>query len=240
MKLAALGSVIEVDLSGTGLDHDAVRTAWSRCLVPDDTPCDHDVLMPSTSSMSSLTQEITRAFITTQIGHLLMFHAGAVCNPDTGASLVYIAPGGTGKTTLTRLLGTRYGYLTDETVAVEPGTWRILPYPKPLSFRVPGKAGKDEISPDELGLVRAHPEPHVAAILLLDRSEQVVNASVTPQSLMDAVTFICGQSSSLSALGHPLHTLADLYHDLQSISKVTYTEAADLMPMVNQWIGSRP
>lgn len=226
MKLAALGSVLEVDLSSTGLDHDAVRTAWSRCLVPDDTPCDHDVLTPSTSSMSSLTQEITRAFITTQIGHLLMFHAGAVCNPDTGASLVYIAPGGTGKTTLTKLLGTRYGYLTDETVAVEPGTWRILPYPKPLSFRVPGKAGKDEISPDELGLVRAHPDPHVAAILLLERSGEHARPSLTVEPLLDAMTTMCEQSSSIHAVHEPLHRIRELMEAVDGVRVARYAEAA--------------
>lgn len=47
-----------------------------------------------------------------------MLHAGAVCHPDTSSSIAYAAPGGTGKTTLTRVLGRRYGYLTDETVGI--------------------------------------------------------------------------------------------------------------------------
>lgn len=53
-----------------------------------------------------------------------------------GASLVYVAPGSTGKTTLSQLLGQRFGYLTDETVGIaDDGT--IFPYPKPLSVRRP-------------------------------------------------------------------------------------------------------
>lgn len=65
------------------------------------------------------TQDITRALIAAQIGTLLMLHAGAVSDPVTGRSLVYVAAGGTGKTTLTRRLGQRFGYLTDETVGID-------------------------------------------------------------------------------------------------------------------------
>ena len=34
-----------------------------------------------------------------------MFHAGGLANLDTGATIAFVAPGGTGKTTLVRTLG---------------------------------------------------------------------------------------------------------------------------------------
>ncbi|HMD11502.1 MAG TPA: hypothetical protein VKG90_04135, partial [Marmoricola sp.] len=64
------------------------------------------------------TQRVTYQAIHANIGSLLMFHAAAVCHPQTGAALVAIAPGGTGKTTVCRTLGRGRGYLSDETVGV--------------------------------------------------------------------------------------------------------------------------
>jgi len=48
-----------------------------------------------------------------------MLHAGGLCNPETGASVVYVAPSRTGKTTLTLSLSGRFGYLSDETIALD-------------------------------------------------------------------------------------------------------------------------
>ena len=81
--------------------------------------------------MQRLTQEITRRSIAAQASNLVMLHGAAVTNLETGASLVFVAPGRTGKTTLARRLGSRWGYVTDETVGIrEDGT--IAPYEKPL------------------------------------------------------------------------------------------------------------
>ncbi|GAA4403401.1 hypothetical protein GCM10023153_33390 [Ornithinibacter aureus] len=58
-----------------------------------------------------------------------------------GASLVYVAPGGTGKTTLSRLLGRRFGDLTDETVGVDEAGMVVL-----VRDTVGGSADMEELS----------------------------------------------------------------------------------------------
>ncbi len=62
--------------------------------------------------LRQLTQEVTTAAIRAHAGSLLMFHATALSNQDTGASIAFVAPGGTGKTTLVRTLGHGRGYVT--------------------------------------------------------------------------------------------------------------------------------
>ena len=105
----------------------------------------HVPLTTLASALSGITQQVTRAAIEARAGQLLMFHAGALCDLDTGATIAFVAPGGTGKTTLVRTLGPGRGYVTDETVGVRARRG-IEPYCKPLSVRraEPG-APKDEI-----------------------------------------------------------------------------------------------
>ena len=191
LRLAALGTHLEVKCTGESADLlvSAMRTAWSRCLM-------------------LTTQEITRALIGTQAGRLLMLHAGAVSHPETGASLVYVAPGGTGKTTLSQRLGRHLAYLTDETVGITDAGG-ILPYPKPLSVRrVEGTGLKDEVSPDRLDLVPAPMAPQVSRVVVLVRDVE--------------------EPSSLSSLARPLHRLAALLDAAGPVLRVRYGEASDV------------
>ncbi len=149
------------------------------------------------------TQSVTRALITAQVGRLLMLHAGAVSHPTTGATLVYVAPGGTGKTTLSRLLGQRFGYVTDETVGIDEGL-NILPYPKPLSIRPPEGGTKDEVSPDRLGLSAVAAAPHATRLVLLGRHTSHGSApEIEELTLMDALFALVEQTSSLTAARAP-------------------------------------
>jgi hypothetical protein len=174
------------------------------------------------------TQRVTRALIAAQAGRLLMVHAGAVSHPVTGASLVYVAPGGTGKTTLSRRLGQSFGYLTDETVGMD-ADGRILPYPKPLSVRRESQPGvKDELSPDALGLLAAPPTPVASRVVLLARDADATTAEVEEVPFMDAVFALTEQSSSLSALPRPLHRMAELVDRAGPVLRLRYAEAADL------------
>ncbi|WCC80958.1 hypothetical protein O6R08_00695 [Cutibacterium equinum] len=236
MDLAALGTTVQVDVSETGLDEQVLRHAWARCLSdPDPQPT---VLTPGPMTASSLTQEITRKLISRQIGSLLMFHAGAVCHPVTGDSVVFIAPGRTGKTTLATHLGRRYGYITDETVAIEPGTWRIFPYPKPLSTRRPDLVGeKAELSPDDLGLQPCHPEPHVSHLVLLARDDSH-ETLITPERRLDAMVTMAEQSSSVHKLPKPLHTLADLIDHVGQVWTARYAECQTLEPFIDDALGA--
>ncbi len=89
-------------------------------------------LAPHTS-LEVATQDITKAFIGQHHGKLLMLHAGAVTD-EAGRTLAYVAPSGTGKSTLTRLLAREFGCVTDETVGIRVDTLEVLPYPKPVTF----------------------------------------------------------------------------------------------------------
>lgn len=236
MDLAALGTTVQVDVSGTGLDEEELRHAWARCLADPDP--DALSLTPGPMTASSLTQEITRKLISRQIGHLLMFHAGAVCHPATGDSVVFIAPGGTGKTTLATYLGRRYGYISDETVAIEPDTWRIFPYPKPLSTRRPDLLGeKSELSPDDLGLQPCHPHPHVSHLVLLARDDSH-DTLITPERRLDAMVTMAEQSSSIHKLPKPLHLLADLIDHTGQVWRAQYAECETLEPFIKDALGA--
>lgn len=177
------------------------------------------------------TQAITRALIGSQAGRLLMLHAGAVAHPETGRTVVFVAPGGTGKTTLVRTLADRYGYLSDETVAID-ADYRVLPYPKPLSVRRAG-APKQELSPDDLGLVAAPAEPAVVRLCLLDRDDAHPVPEVTPLDLLDAITELTPQTSSLYALPDGLRALARLIEATGPVLRLRYTEADDLLPLID-------
>lgn len=236
LRIGALGAHLEVRCDGDSADtlERALRTAWSRCLSDggaSGTPhVDAHLDDPSALAQRLMvtTQQITRALIGAQAGRLLMLHAGAVSHPETGASLVYVAPGGTGKTTLSRLLGRRFGYLTDETVGIAEGG-AILPYAKPLSVRRPeGSTLKDELSPDDLGLRPAPPAPHVARIVVLDRDLEQGSVDIEELTVMDALFAVVKETSSLSRLDRPLHRLAELLETAGPVLRVRYAEASDI------------
>lgn len=261
LAVTALDVRVELLLQGSraGELDTLLRRAWSRCLdLPhrrqgdpitltlDDVPVDSSLVRGSGTLADDdadrllvfATQSITGAAITAQAGHLLMFHAGAVSHPSTGAGLVFVAPGGTGKTTLSRTLGQRYGYLSDETVGVDRAG-RILPYPKPLSIRAkPAAPHKHEFSPDELGLGTAHPKPQVARIILLERSDHHVDEpEITELPLLDAIAALAPETSSLSALDRGLAFCADLIERTGPVLRVRYAEAETIIPLAAELIG---
>lgn len=248
LRLAALGSEVEVRCAGESADLLAMRmrAAWSRCLAPGDAESTHPVEVlearlddPSgvAQRLMLTTQEITRAVIAAQAGRLLMLHAGAVSHPGTGASVVYVAAGGTGKTTLSRRLGRTLGYLTDETVGIDDGG-AIKPYPKPLSVRRPSGLGpKDEVSPDSLGLLAAPPRPYAARVVLLDRQPTSIRPEVEELAFMDALFALTEQTSSLPRLSSPLHRLGSLIDTCGPVLRIRYAEARDVDYQVAQLIG---
>jgi len=239
LRLAALGTHLEVKCTGESADLlvSAMRTAWSRCLstetpdgASDTPPVDAHLDDPSglTQRLMLTTQEITRALIGTQAGRLLMLHAGAVSHPETGASLVYVAPGGTGKTTLSQRLGRHLAYLTDETVGITDAGG-ILPYPKPLSVRrVEGTGLKDEVSPDRLDLVPAPMAPQVSRVVVLVRDQPPGVVHLEELTVMDALFAVVEETSSLSSLARPLHRLAALHDAAGPVLRVRYGEASDV------------
>jgi hypothetical protein len=175
--------------------------------------------------MMVTTQDVTRSLIGARAGELLMFHAGAVSHPRTGRSVVYVAPGGTGKTTLSLLLGRRLGYVTDETVGID-SSGVIHAYPKPLSVRRVDDPGlKDELSPDALDLLPSHPSPYVGSLVLLERRPEHRSSRLEELPFMDAVFALAGQSSSLHVLDRPLTRLASLIDHVGPVLRLSYADA---------------
>lgn len=267
LEVYGLATRTAVHLGGSHADElaAAVRVAWSRCLAPlgDELPGEdvsarldapgeapedaarHGASAPGTvrgtdlaSVLQTLTQRITQAKITAQTGRLLMFHAGSVADPATGAALAFIAPGGTGKTTLASTLGRRLGYVTDETVGLDP-EGRVQPYPKPLSVRGGRSAGpKVETSPDELLLLKAPPSPTVARFLLLERADDLTGPTFEELTVYHAIAAMTPESSALSALPRPLHLLAGLLDGLGPVLRVRYAEAASLVDPLRELLGT--
>lgn len=237
----ALGTTLEVSL-GDRIDEIVFLQAWSRCLSTSEprmvsTGADDTLRVSGRESMTTLTQSVTRELIDRRAGELLMLHAGAVAHPATGRSVAYAAPGGTGKTTLTRLLGQRFGYVTDETVGVVPDTWEIVPYPKPLSFRAPGGGyPKTEVGPDVLGLLPAPSTPRLCALVILRRDVAVASPVWRRLDLFDAIMALAPETSSLSRLPRPLHMLADLHAELAGFWLVEYAQAAQIADRVGELI----
>lgn len=233
LALLGLGTEVAVDLGDSGLDVTTFRHLWARCLSPD-LPTRTDVAVRKNSSQEAATQQITQAFIAARAGRLLMLHAGAVAHEETGRALVFVAPSGTGKSTLTRRLGKRYGYLSDETVGIEPVTLRIHPYPKPITLAPDHGHQKRENSPDDLGLLPAPASPHLAHLAVLRRTPGRDAAAFTPLSVLDAVAMIAPETSSLSKLPRPLHLMAEV-HRRAGCTLVEYGEVEQIL----RWCGDR-
>ena len=238
MRTSIHGLGVTIDVDPGELSAGEFKIAWSRCLVvpgPDrPTPTTRVVVGPR-PTMTSLTQAITYELIIQRRGELLMLHAGAVSHPETGRSIAYVAPGGMGKTTLTRILGQRFGYLTDETVGLDPVTRWITPYPKPLSLRTrEGGFPKREEGPDGLGLLPAHPAPVLTSLILIRRDPAVTGPRWTRLDLFDAMVSLVPETSSLSRLQRPLHVLRDLYAALDGVWLVDYAEATDLVDPISE------
>lgn len=236
LRLHGLGAVVEVRCTGSAAAEleAAMRRAWSRCLeVPALSPIEALPLTLRLDDGTDLprqlmlaTQQVTKNLIQARAGDLLMFHAGAVSDPLTGRSLVYIARGGTGKTTLSRILGKRLGYLTDESVGID-AAGVIHPYPKPLSVRrAETPELKDEVSPDALGLLPAPEVSTVTRLVLLDRRPGMVSSDLAEVPFMDAVMAIVEQSSALPELPRPLQRLAELIDETGPVTRLRYSEAA--------------
>ena len=170
------------------------------------------------------------------MGKAVFLHAGGICHPCTGAAFVYVAPGGTGKTTLTRTLGPHWSYISDETIAVTAdGT--IVPYLKPLSVRRAGRIRvKDEVAPAELGLVAPKVTPWLAGLVILRRKE---GAQFQRDALgtLDAIAAISPETSALAALDRPLRRLADVVERAGGLEIVTYSEADQLRSLVDEVLG---
>ena len=237
IKVIALGVTVEV--TGFSAPEAAeFKTAWSRCLAPADSPAAATVArIPGdfTRANELLTSHITLAAIDQLAGKLMMFHACGLADPLTGATIAFIAPSGTGKTTLARTLGTGLGYVSDETVAVATDL-SIVSYPKPLSVKqsLPG-APKLQEGPEQHLLGATPDSPTLQRITLLSRSaEHGSPAVVEAVPLGMALLELTPQLSALARLDRGLVQLCTMIEACGGVRRVRYCEARDITGLLPQ------
>jgi hypothetical protein len=261
VRLEALEVGFEVICAGSGADQlaRAVAEAWDSCLVeptadtskPDEVITllledDHDRLATLAGEsrlfgsdlptvMDRLSPMITRIAVTSRREDLVMVHACAVGDLETGAAAVLFGPSGTGKTTLARTLCTDLAYLSDETAAITEDDLRIVPYPKPLSIlATPGDALKEQLSPARLGLRDGDGTTYrLRALVQLCRQPEHQGEAVLEQlAVVDALPELVSQTSYTRQMERPLRRLAALAGRVGGVHRVTYAEAAQLRPIV--------
>ena len=191
------------------------------------------------SLLASLSQRVTLAAIEAQRGRMWMLHAAGVALPD-GRVVALIGPSGRGKTTASRVLGEAYGYVSDETVAIDV-SGRVLPYRKPLSIVEPDSAEKAQRSPSALGLGSLPSAAlRLAGVVLLDRRAGVSGAVVSDVDLGDALEELVAQSSYLTNLPAPLRTIAAHVASVGGVRRVSYTDAAALVAVLPELAAVSP
>jgi hypothetical protein len=179
--------------------------------------------------MQVLTQRVTEVAVDARAGERLMLHAACLADPASGAAIAFVAPGGTGKTTVVRTLGRDRWYVTDETtVVLDDHT--VVPYPKPLSLRrEPGSLFKDETPPSAVGLVAPAGPVHLAAVCLLARSDDHHGPPVVEVlSTLDGLVSLVPHTSHLTDLALPLQRLAALTESLGGVRRLHYRESVEL------------
>ena len=187
---------------------------------------------------SRLTSLVTFSALAQLRGSRLLLHAGGVAVPD-GRVHVYVGPSGGGKTTASRALGARRGYVSDESIAIDHDG-RIVPYRKPLSVIVDHSRHKQQYAPSSLGL-QPLPEPPLVlgSLLLLDRHTpsgegEVSPASITEVPLCEALAELAAQTSFLIEMHEPLQSVARLVDRIGSVLRVSYVEARTLPDAIDQ------
>ncbi|MEE2522137.1 hypothetical protein V1639_04115 [Pseudarthrobacter sp. J75] len=170
---------------------------------------------------------LTLRAIDAQAGKLTMLHACGIADPESGRVLALVAKSGTGKTTASRILGQSFGYVTDETIAIQPdGVVRA--YPKPLSIKN-GGLFKEQVSPDGLGLLEAPDAVHIHGIALLNRRHDWKGEPLVEKvPLVDAVLALIPDTSSQGRIERPLQSLCRLIDRVGGVWRVEYSEAEDL------------
>ncbi|WP_062462185.1 arsenate reductase/protein-tyrosine-phosphatase family protein [Demequina soli] len=235
----------------------AGRRAWSRCDVERGTADvtvdvvvdpDPEVLAAARTrgalaypdvetALHFLSSAVTVRAIDQRVGSLVMLHAAGLASPS-GDVVGFIAPSGTGKTTLSRTLGAHYGYVTDETLAVDVGR-TVLPYPKPLSVIEGGKPTKEQWGPESLDLMPVPPgRLRLVRLALVERDPSVGETPVVEElPLLHGLAVLAEQVSYLSRLPQKLHALADLVESVGGLVRIRYREARDLLPLMPALLG---
>lgn len=243
LRVVALGATVQIE--GDELpesQRDAVTNAWRDAAAFSE--AEADVVVHAAAGMDDahllqdLSQQVTLAAIDARRGELWMLHAAGIATED-GRVIAFVGPSGRGKTTASRALGRVFGYVSDETVAID-ADGRVWPYRKPLSVIVDVSVPKVQISPTDAGM---QPLPDVplslAAVVLLERRADGPDAPVIEDvDLGDALSDLVEQTSYLPALQAPLQLIAGHLAATGGVRRVIYREAATLAGVVGALVES--
>src|SRR5690606_28705818 len=187
-------------------------------------------------AVERLTVEVTLAALDAQRGRMLMLHAAGVAD-DEGRVVAFVGPSGRGKTTLSRARGQRWGYVSDETVAVDDAL-RVHPYRKPLSV-VRAHGPKQQVAPAEAGLRELPDAPlRLAGLALMDRDAGAGRPELTAVPLAEALPELVAQMSYLRDHSRPLQAIARRCDAVGGVRRLRDPDAATVPALLDELIGS--
>jgi hypothetical protein len=239
LAIDAIGTIIRID--GSALTDDAwaaTQEVWADALAarsaatPAETVTAHGAI-PVESMLASLSINVTLAALRCRAGEVLMLHAAGLATAD-GRVVVLVGPSGRGKTTVSRILGREFGYVSDESIAITAGG-AVLPYRKPLSVIENDGSIKAQRSSHELGLLPLPDAPlRLAALVLLDRDDVTHVPSIEQVDLAEGIARLAEQASYLGRLPEPLGTIAGHVDAVGGIHRLRYSDASTLAPSIRK------
>ena len=266
MRLRGVGTDITVQLHGIDESQGGeILAAWRRCLVGSSWSEEEADRADGGVSVNLLSEAgeigrlegdsiddvhhrmvslVTLAVIEARRADTLLLHAGGVADPRSGRVAALVGASGAGKTTAIHRLAATHGYVSDETIGVEPRSLAVHPYPKPLSLKVEDRRTKLQAGPDQLGLgpLPAERGLELGAVLLLDRAVEggPERPMLEPVPLVEALVELVPQISYLSARQRPLEGLLEALGRAGGVRRLSYRNDADLGEVVGDLLAAPP
>lgn len=224
---------------------DRARSAWRDAASPPDASRTRTVEVSLSAeddvagALSDLSTHVTLAALDALRGSRLLLHAAGVAAPD-GRVFAFVGPSGRGKTTAARHLGTHFGYVSDESVAVDAAL-AVWPYRKPLSVIVDDRPVKEQVAPSDLGLLPLSSVPlRLVGITLLERDPDAVESGAATVDLIDAICEMTPQISYLPELPSPLQYVARIIDRVGAVTRLIYRDAVELPAVVSDMFAAPP